>query len=297
MGETGGATQRRQTTVDSSDYIRFVLVCDARTGSTMLIQALNSNPHITCFGAIFNTIVDFVDFSVDGYDNSSAHDRELRDQDPVAFLRGRVYCQHPEKTRAVGFKYRYGQASHFPGLLEHLAEDAEIRVLHLRRHNLLRSLLSAKIVLMTGVWFQERGPSLASKLTVANALRILRHPARGPAAVRRLLWPSEAPSKGRRSPVTLSAEECLAHFRTVEAQAAHYDELFKAHPKFTVYYEDFLDHQGDTFKRVQSFLGVEPRPLTVTMRRQNPEPLGELIENYDELYEAYKDSPHAWMFE
>ncbi len=42
---------------------------------------------------------------------------------------------------------------------------------------------------------------------------------------------------------------------------------------------------------------MEPKRLTVRLRRQNPEPLRELIENYDELYAAFKDSPHAAFFD
>ena len=44
-------------------------------------------------------------------------------------------------------------------------------------------------------------------------------------------------------------------------------------------------------------LGVEPEPLTVNLVKQNPEPLPELLSNYDELFEAYRYSKHAWMFD
>jgi hypothetical protein len=63
-----------------------------------------------------------------------------------------------------------------------------------------------------------------------------------------------------------------------------------------VFYEDLVDRREDVLREVQSFLGIEPRPLTVTLRKQNPEPLRELVENYDELYAAFKDTPEAALF-
>ena len=33
------------------------------------------------------------------------------------------------------------------------------------------------------------------------------------------------------------------------------------------------------------------------MRRQNPEPLRELLANYDELYEAFRGTPYAAFFD
>lgn len=77
---------------------------------------------------------------------------------------------------------------------------------------------------------------------------------------------------------------------------AHFDHVFRDQPRLGVWYEDMVDRQEDVFGEVQSFLGLEPRRLSVSLRRQNPEPLRDLIENYDELYEALKDTPVAsWM--
>ena len=42
---------------------------------------------------------------------------------------------------------------------------------------------------------------------------------------------------------------------------------------------------------------MEAAPLTVSLRKQNPEPLRELVENFDELYDAFKHAPEAAYFE
>ena len=77
----------------------------------------------------------------------------------------------------------------------------------------------------------------------------------------------------------------------------NFDKIFDQHPRLTVFYEDIVDHRDRVHGQVQEFVGVKPRRLKVTMRQQNPEPLRELLSNYDELFEAYRDSRHAWMFE
>ena len=48
---------------------------------------------------------------------------------------------------------------------------------------------------------------------------------------------------------------------------------------------------------IQRFLGVRPTPLTVALRRQNPQPLSELISNFDELRAAFASTPQRAFFE
>ena len=64
-----------------------------------------------------------------------------------------------------------------------------------------------------------------------------------------------------------------------------------------LFYEDLVEQRDETFRQAQEFLGVEPGPLTVSLVKQNPEPLPELLENYDELLAEYRYSKHAWMFD
>ena len=45
------------------------------------------------------------------------------------------------------------------------------------------------------------------------------------------------------------------------------------------------------------FLGLEPFSAQITLRRINPEPLTELIENFDDIKTVLKDTDYAWMVE
>ena len=263
----------------------------------MLVQALSSNPHIRCFGEIFNTKVPFVAFGVEGYDNFGAQERTLRDRDFRAFLRERIYCRHPEEIQAVGFKALYGQFWGFRDLLECLVEDTEIRVLHLKRRNILRTLVSLRLAQATDVWVKI-GESRGTRTTM---LSVARHPLRAATKLPRLLGLPMLAGKPRSEPphvrVAVTKDELFKFIIRTDLTAAHFDDLFRDHPMLTVCYEDMLKRRNDVFHRAQSFLGVPPKRLAVTLRRQNPEPLRELMANYDELYEAYRNTPHAWMFD
>ena len=258
----------------------------------MLAQALNSSRQITCFRELFNSTVDFIDFSVDGYDNFSAEDRALRDGDQQSFLRTRIFCEWPQEIRAVGFKMPYTHFFGFEGLQELLIGDQELRVLHLQRRNMLRTLVSLKIAKETGIWLEED----RRKFTTANAISALRHPLQAARRIPGLLPHAKAAVVRPPKRAHISPAELYKHIIRMELSSAKIDDLFRDHPMHTVLYEDLQRDREAVFDQTQSFLGVEQRPLTVTLRRQNPQPLRDLLENYDELYEAFGPGDHRWMF-
>ena len=277
-----------------SDYRRFMILSGPRTGSHMLAQALNSAPHIVCFREVFNGRLDFIQYQVDGYDDFSERDIALRKDDPVRFLRERIFCDHPEGVRAVGFKFHYGHQWDFPGILEALTGDAGLHVIRLERRNLLRMLVSLKLAETTGVWLQDG----TSKVTPANALRAVRHPIKAARRVGRLFSrPTPSGGDGPAQRVTISVDECYQFMVSTELRYENFDKLFERHPTLQLYYEDMVADRAAVFRDAQVFLGVEPAPLEVTLRQQNPEPLRDLITNYDELREAFKDSPQAAFFD
>ncbi len=286
MDTAHSAPNAPDSTAASTDYTRFIVLGGGRTGSNMLAQALDSSPCITCFGEIFNRQIDFIGFNVAGYDNYSGDDIALRDRDLEQFLRRRIYCPHPRGTSAVGFKLLYVHVWGFRGLLDRLLADTDIRVLHLRRRNLLRMLISTRIAQKTGVWIEQ------PRLTPANLRTALRHPMR---VIARLRRPLRRPNASQIK-VTVTEQQCLRFFSRIEETVGHFDRFFADHPKHTLFYEDMVDHRDDVLARAQEFLGVRPAPLTVGTRKQNPEPLQELIANYDELRRAFRDTDYAAFF-
>lgn len=271
-----------------------MILSGPRTGSHMLAQALNSSPQIICFREVFNGRLDFIQYQVEGYDDFSERDIALRKDDPVRFLHERIFCDHPEAVRAVGFKFHYGHQWDFPTILEALSADAALHVIRLDRRNLLRMLVSLKLAESTGVWLQDG----TSKLTPANALRGLRHPVKAARRVQRFFSrPKPAANAGPAQRLTIPVDECFQFFVATELRYENFDKLFERHPRLQVSYEDMVAGRDAVFREAQAFLGLEPAPLEVTLQQQNPEPLRDLIANYDELRAAFKDTPQAAYFE
>ncbi len=73
--------------------------------------------------------------------------------------------------------------------------------------------------------------------------------------------------------------------------------MFAQHPMMTLWYAELADQQERGFDGVLAFLGVERAALTITLVRQNPEPLSELIANYDELRHAFDGGEYASFFD
>jgi hypothetical protein len=260
----------------------------------MLAQALNSHSRIICFREVFNMRLDFVPFGVEEYDDFSASDYALRKQDPLRFLDQRIFCEHPSATQAVGFKLHYAHHWDAPPVLERITNDTDLRVVHLRRRNAVRSLVSLKLAETTDIWVQEERQAVTRK----NFVRAARHPFKAWNRIPRLFSRrklGQAPAAARR--VAITPDECYEHLVKTAIITASYEERFAKHERYDVFYEDMVDSFDKTLGCVQEFLGVTTEALTVSMRRQNPEPLSDLITNYEELRDAFKASDYAPMFD
>lgn len=290
MSEKSTTGEPKGTADRSGPYVRFILLGRPRTGSTMLVQALNSNPGVICWSEIFNKRREFSTRDVGMPTHLDRGAEALRNRDYDAFLRDRIFCRHEEERRAVGFKIFYHHFSHFDGLEARLTEDTELRVLHLRRRNALRTLVSGKINQETGIAVL---PSYKSVITFAKLMAAARQPLKAASWLRRRLRLARRAGQTR---VRISAEELVPFARRMDSLAARFDDAFGRHPRLTIFYEDMDRNREEAFDRVQSFIGVEKQPLTVTLRKQNPQPLRDLIENYDELYEELQSTPYVdWL--
>ena len=275
--------------------VRFLVLGNARTGSYMLVQALNSHSAITCFSELFQGELDYVDFNVAGYRNDDAELRALRDSDPKRFLRERIFSGLPEGTRASGFKLLYTHVWGFAGLLEHLVEDADLRIVHLKRRNRLRMLVSTLMAERTGVWQVDSGFAPERLRDLAFWKRVVAKPTRVVAALRR--WRASRQPPPEKQSLVITPDMCREFFFRAAHEEQHFAKLFTQHPICEVFYEDIIAKRDATLHDVQSFLAVRPKRLSVTLQRQNPEPLRELIANYDELYREYKDTPAEAFFD
>lgn len=149
-----------------------------------------------------------------------------------------------------------------------IAAGEGARFVHLRRENLLRVQVSLAVAQATGRWRETEGQGSIP----VSARRVRLDPA------------------GTLQQV--AADAALA--RSVSAWLTHL-------PHHTLTYETLFEPNGhfaaEALTVVAALLTPDFVAPTPAMRQQNPEPIAELVANFDELVRVFSDTDYAWMLE
>jgi LPS sulfotransferase NodH len=248
---------------DAPNPSRFIILCAARTGSTMLRHLLNSHPDACCHGEVMGIRMrSFVGIKPTGSPLLKKFEQLLA-ADPVAFMR--EFVLFPGDMKSVGFKILYNQLAlpQSADVLAALREDAVLRIIHLKRANRLKRLVSH-----------------------IAAVRVY--------GINLILNEADKPTPRR---FAVSAEECLEDFQLNEAHEKQFADMFADHPLHEATYEDIVAPDSPAREEIQRFLGLEPRPLQTPTLKINSEALSEIVENYGELQARFRDTPYARFFE
>ena len=239
----------------NSNYVPFILLGRSRTGSNLLRDLLNAHSQVIVFGEIFRHYGEIGwDFS---YLPQTKRMRSLIEQQPARFLERWVYGNPPPHLQAVGFKlfYYHAQSSAWRPVWTYLAEQEDLKVIHVKRKNILKTHLSRKKAMRTNSWVSK----------------------------------SPSPAK-RYEPIALDYQECLEDFTKTRAWEQRYDSLFAQHQKIDVLYEDLAGDYRVEMARVQEFLGIEYADVEPRTVKQSRRPLSTTILNYAELKEQFANT-------
>jgi LPS sulfotransferase NodH len=260
---------------------RFTILGSARTGSNFLLSLLSAHPAIKMYGELFNL------------DTLARNDLLEALDDPVAYLRSRVYRVHRAEIAAVGFKMFYDHLTpdYFQKLIDpseaseqlqekftqfsafieanydwsslqerfrhtwdFLIADRDLAVIHLKRRNILNTLISHKTAFMTARWWSLKGGGQA------------------------------------KTTVHLDPEECRRYFHTLDAFAERADAAFDGHRKLEVVYEDLAENRQGTLTTIFAFLNIPYQPVSTIMKKQIVAPASEIVDNYRQLKECFRDT-------
>lgn len=224
-----------------SKYTRFIVLSRQRSGSNLLVNALQSRPEFKVYGELFRG---GADESVKAAVLKSASD----------YLDKNVYKNYPPEIKAVGFKifYQHPIWDQSGSVWRYLQEMEDLRIIHLRRSNLLKAFVSWKIAQKTDVWKQANDSSIELDKRVE-----------------------------------IDPAECVAFFEKTQEQEKIADERFSGKPLLQTTYETLTSQFDEQMGLIQQFLNVDPQPLSMKTVKQNPESLSDLIMNYDELSHAF----------
>jgi LPS sulfotransferase NodH len=219
-----------------TDYVPFIILAHARTGSNMLLSMLRSHPQVLVRGEVFARV-----------EPDAVHATVART------LQGRV----PRTIGAAGCKvfYYHPLGDRSGDLWRELDAIPDLHVVHLRRQNVLRTIVSREIADQRDEWLQTR--------------------------------PQEAvPAERKR--VAMTVEQVRNGVDRIEGLEREAEQRFANRPLLEVCYEDLVSSTTEQFRRITDFLGVSPSDPMGKTFRQNPEPLAALLVNYDELKSAFR---------
>lgn len=148
------------------------------------------------------------------------------------------------------------------GIWDYFENQKDLKIIHLKRENLLRRFLSLKKAYLTNEW----------RRTTPNR-------------------------EMKKMAITLSYEECLQDFVKTRENQDKYDACFKEHSKIDLIYENLLQDRKSEMKRVQEFLNIGVESLQPSTYKQSHQPLSEEISNYFELKERFHSTPWESFFE
>ncbi len=236
----------------------FLLLATQRTGSTVVWQTLDAHPRLRVRGEMFMKGMEHPE----SYPASLARwDRRLRARlAPGASVQRYLNGFFAERAGidAAGFKLMYSQAR--PEIWDWL-EARRGDVLHLVR---------------------------------ANPLKILISKAAAEASGRRHLPPGERHAP---RPVALPTEGLLESLDRIRAQVDTHRARLEGLRHLEITYEELLAAPQALFDRCFSFLGVEPRPVELALRKLMPDAVRDALTNYEEVAAILAGTPHAALLD
>jgi LPS sulfotransferase NodH len=257
---------------------KFILLGHHRCGSTLLAGSLHCHQNVNMFGEIFN---DELEERQKAYRSGILHCREERplsvteqdyyeSGDAAEFLERSIFFKRYANPIAVGFKLFYTTGRDDPDMMKawrYLVGDKDLRVIHLYRRNLLESLLSLSLALITDQWHIPKG----------------REPERHPAGTK---------------PIDLPVKYCEEYFHRIDKLRQRAREKFHDHRILEITYEEdlCLSYQ-ETYARVCNFIGVPKEEARVILMKQATHKPAEQINNYAELQKHFANTRYAQFFE
>jgi LPS sulfotransferase NodH len=232
---------------------KAIVLTTQRTGSTFLIECLKSHPEVYCRGEMLAGghvwppgLVYKSRLATKAYrylTSGAVFPTRMMDR----------YFARADRPVKV-FKAMYNQIRP-PWILRYLREHTEIRILHLRRHNLLKQYISHELI----------------------HVRRADH------------WDPHTTEPVKPASIVISADAALRYLRRLRAEYDTHERIFGRHARLQLTYESMID--GDALaagvaRDICAFLGIAHRPMHSSLVKMNPERLDEMITNYDEVSRA-----------
>lgn len=236
-----------------------IILTSQRSGSTFLASCLDAHPDIRCYGEVLNgshfkppkPILHFK------YPTKAYRYLAAGGWNPVAILQ-RYFARTTAPVIVVQAMYNRMDK---PSVRRYLSRNTDIRIIHLRRDNLLKQYVSkALLSVKRGTKDRPWQPHVASPVP-AVAIRI-------------------------------DPRKAMEGMRKVRSNFEEFERFLAGHRKIELVYEDMINGQeltADTWRSLSELLDVAPPQAAPSpLVKMNPSHLRPMVENYDELANALK---------
>ncbi len=245
----------------------FIIVGMPRTGSTLLLRALQQHPDIQAYSELFHWleaermaayhVIHFKSAAI-GFDSGTGNALE--------FLREWVWGQTNAHFKAVGFKIfaEHAVENSSPDFFQSLLREFPgLHVIHIQRPNYLDVFVSWLMAQQTGEWF----------------------------------IPSDGVSaKASDKTISPAPDEADAFFAKMESADRFFADTFSGGSYLPIFYEDLSRNLQETCGQVFQFLGVGASPVTPLIKKQIERGIPEIIRNYRQLSEHFSGTKYSRLF-
>jgi len=248
---------------------KFVIICAARSGSTMLRHLLDDHPKINCEGEVFVTrgVIRFFSLDRRGFRLSQDYHNYqtlFKSLNTSALLDKHILSVDDKNIQSVGFKFKTDEffLPAFSEISSYIERDESLKIIHLKRKDLLAQYISYLNV----------------------------HRNSGPTA---LFDPEQSKSKYDKLLVDILHLE-----RYLEVQLFREKEIrvrLGNHSILETWYKDIIDAATNTLDHIQEFLGVPTRSLNTKTVKIIKNPY-DLIINMEEVYNMFNASIYSDRF-
>lgn len=245
----------------SRDYTRFIILARARTGSTMLLTALDKHPQSICYGELFQK-----PGQMRWYARYGRAPAPVTGEEAWSATESLIFRTYPAAIKAVGFKlfYYHAREDGWQSLWRGLQADSGLHIIHVRRDNMLEMVVSRAFAERRQEWSHFHGES--------------------------------GPETARKGQIELDYETCQQLFVETRDWQAETHAFFAAQPWLEISYEAMASDFVAESRRVQDFLGLEYADVTPATRKQARRTLPERVTNYEELKAAFAGSEWSRFF-
>jgi len=245
----------------------FVILGTQRTGTTLVRTSLSSHPNILCCGEVFN-LGKRPYSKPDGYWHYSRQDfnRRLKalfnPQKMTAGYLEQLYSS--EGYSAIGFKFMLSDCLTRPYIWP-LLLNRNVKAILVSRRNSLKTLVSRRSASASGIYH------ISKTLNIKTAVET---------------W---TPRK-----ITINTKTVIDDLSNIELECSLWrTRLDNVVEHIDVVYEEYAGSIDAGNRRILEFLDVPQLQLTSDLKKINPDNLGDLISNYDDLAKVLKGTKYA----